>query len=484
MTRVDEGAKNPTVGWRSAAAWIILLTLAASPARATVTVTTTGKGAAGVTLTSGTVTIAVTEAVDFPAPPGGGVPILVPPLGVPAFALDLFDDDNWCTFADDCRGVDVTDGTPGVTTTGWVFSSSVAIGTGMRGIYTYTWTVPTFTTTPPPNCSDIGPGDPTIEVMVGRGNVTSPAGGTVAFPIGGTVEITAPGVPSIGAADVGVTGPSRLANSSVLQGLPIAAFSRGDDEISSLGSSVSGSGAALYFALDPNTQTFPSGFEAVPGLAFVLDSQGRVWKENVYGGNVDPGQSLGSVRYLNINTAAPESLSPTSEMFFVLEGSDKVKYTPNSDPSTAITYVDLNSAAPVTALAVQDVGVQGVFDAGDVILYAVEGSSAIFRLEFGGTPQFLTAYGLAFNGSTTLDPNYLGNGDGDECCKVDVGSITALSVASLSGSQVTPADRVLIDFRESAIPEPGTHILLVLGSLGLLGYGWWRKRVRSDALIA
>jgi hypothetical protein len=152
-------------------------------------------------------------------------------------------------------------------------------------------------------------------------------------------------------------------------------------------------------------------------------------------------------------------------MYVVMEGSDAIMYTPNSDLENLATFLDLNTPQPVSALAMEDTGQRGVFDSGDKILYALAGSPAIYRVEFGTSPTFLTANGFTFDGSTTLNLDHL-NGDMPD---FELGNLTALSVASFAGSRAIPNDRIFTDL--GIVPESSTVILMLLGVLAQLPYG-------------
>lgn len=414
----------------------------------TVTVVPVGKYSTPNTIGFASVDVSVTILITYT----GGAAI-APPTGTPTFSLELFDKDFR---TDDCDAPpsDVNHNTVGLVgiglpAPGWVNTGTRGILGGSQVNWTYGWSYAppgVYFETP---CTDgIGGGnpDPFIHTFIGANTVAAPPAlpfGTVGMPWPIPVltprdNKAAPNLPSVGGADVGVTGRALPANSTVLYGESVAAFSRGDDEISAIGS-----GAGLYFSTD-ETQSFPAVVERTAGGVLTLDAEGNTWYEDAYTAP-DP---VGVVRYLNVNSGPAGASSPTTEMFVVLENSTDVMYTPTSDLDATSLYVDLGpyTTQPVAALAVEDVGVQGVFDDGDLLLFTEEGSSAIQRLAFGGAPEFLNANGFLFDGSTTLNFNHLDELEDGVSYEFEVSPITSLSVASPNGSQLRPLDRAEVDY--------------------------------------
>jgi hypothetical protein len=366
-----------------------------------------------------------------------------------------------------CRIVSAIPGGPPailVTSVGWAITVGPNIvGNNCFVTYTFTFTVSDFCHGPPVTCEDspedcgdtVSANDPYINVRVNRGSIILGGGWGFAFgpgAIAGGAEIAVPGLPQVGAADIGVEGPSLLANSSLLSGLRIAAFSRGHDEISKLFTSTldPSNHAALYIAADPITQVLPFDVESPEVLVFVIDGHGQVWNEQAFGGVTPEGSglSLGPIRYLNVNTAAPDAQAADEQLFYVLQGSTKIMHATSSNIAGARLFFDLRTSRPVTALALEDRGVRGRYDAEDLILYSVDGSSAIYMLEHGGAAHYLTANGYAFDGETKLSYEGYADDPAAPAPAFRLGHVTALSVASGQGNQITPGDRAIRDLRE------------------------------------
>ncbi len=441
-----------------------------------VTLTSAKVAGPGQTNTSGPVSIVVIFGIKDN--------VTQPPTGAPTFTLDFYEYD----FPDpnDCVGVDKTQASPGVTSVAWVLDHTAQVVGVHTNFWGYTFNVPSFTHGPVPPCGDnFSANDPAFLCVAVPGTSAVPVGppvGVIWSAAGGTLDVYAPDVPSVGGADIGVTGPSHLANSLILCNVPITAFSRGDDEISTLSTSIGGSGSALYIATDPATQSVPSGFPQQDGRIFVLDSLGQAWSEEPYAETPASGTCTGDVEYFNINTAEPGAPAPTTEMYVVFEGGRQVRYSPNGNLLATTLYLDLApfSSQPVTGLAVEDRGVPGVFDSSDSVLFSSAGSSAIYKLGFGGVPQFLVANGTTFDGTAQFDFGHFADPPAAGQ-SVAVGNVVAISVASLSGTQLTPPDRAAIAFVDQCSQfevfcagdglDPAVTSACPCGNVGAPGHG-------------
>ncbi len=396
-----------------ALATLVMFTLPADVIKADVSASAT-KSQTSSSITASNITITVTVILkDVPYPPTVG------------YSADLYDRD--LVFSD-AVGVDAT----GNCST-WSEVATTASGQGWKQVISIPGpiTVAASDTASSP--------DPYLEIQV-----TGPGGGTV--------RIATPGLPGFRDADVGADNFAYASNSNVLYGLPIRGFSRGFDQISGL----DGPGVGLYFACDKSTQTLTGGLGAGDGQAFVLDGNGDLWEEEAYGLDYDPSLvALGQLRYLNINTAPDGVSPPTDQMYFVLEGSKSVQYTPNKDPSTATEFLNLSGHASesITALAVEDVGLRGLWDAGDSVLFAMENDSAIYKLSYGGAAGFLTARGVTFDGTANIDFAHLDDGAGPPIPSLMLGDVLSLSVAG--SANPTPSDRFHLPFSVLLPTTPG-----------------------------
>jgi hypothetical protein len=424
--------------------------LPGSQAEASVVVTYATKTQAptSMTMTGGMVTVTWTTTLAPDAVPGPG------PVGIPTLSLDLYDSD---LIFNDAVGVDLTDTSPGVTVagSGWTpgpTSKNILMPPMVFQEWTYKWNLPNITV-----LAQDGAGSPDPFVKV-----------TTTGPAGGMHTVAAPNLPSVGMADVGVTGPAGLANITSLVGLPITAFSRGYDEISGLATAANPTpspiDAALYFSVDAATTSGAPGLTTGPGTMYVLDPVGNGWEEEAYGGVTMPRV----IDYLNVNTAMPLAGLAATDFFLVQDNSSAIEYAATGDPNSTSTYLSVSTGGlDIAALAVEDVGVRGLWDAGDSILYAVENSSIITKLSFGGVASPLTANSVTFDGTGTLsfdhlEPTVL---SGQTMLP---GSITSLSVASaVELVKPIPSDRGLIDFNLNAVPE-GSTFAMAMVALGML----------------
>lgn len=427
----------------STVATLVIGAVTLQPCFAAVTVTTAGKTRTTTSITSGAMRVCVTVGVPGPAGVGGPAPATFP-----TYSLDLYDDD-WVF--DDATGADST--APPPACTGWTLSKVVTMAIGTSAHWQCCWNVASITVA----ASDAsGFPDPRIEV-----SITGPGsrGAT-----GNTVDIGAPDVApvSLQSLDLGLTGPSLIANSSVLFGQPVAAFSRGYDDISELGTS-----AHLFFASDAATQTLSPSVPLNEGQVFVLSSDGELWPEQAFGVGKEPGDFVGTVRYINVNRSASVPMAATDEMYIVLQDTSEILYTPDADLANTSSFLDLGLADAVTGLAVEDGGVRGTWDSTDRILYSIEGSPAIYQLDFGGVADFLDVDGALFDGSTTLVMDHL---DGGEAPSLTVGDITALAVTESSAAFPEPSDFRLCDVTDSLpptleIPTVSPPVLVVFSLL-------------------
>jgi hypothetical protein len=399
---------------------------------------------------SGKVTIGISTSTQALSP---STPL--PPIGAPTFELDLYDVDFGFDDEDD---VDRTHASAGVTAGSWVGGPTRAVSPFRPGVRTKSWTYSYTVNSFFQNATDLdGPPDPHIEVETGGY---------------GTSNVAAPNLPSVSLADIGLHDPARMSNVDPLYAEGIAAFSRGYDEISGLSPFGLPNGPGLYFSTDSVSGALP--LSGGPGEVLVLDANGESWVEEAYGG-VPASHSLS---YLNVNTAEPGGSFATSDMYFVHDGSDLIQFDDNFSATGSVYVAVPNSGgAPVSAIAVEDVGIRGQFDAGDMILYALEGSSEIFLYEFGTNPVHLTANGQTFDGTATLSFDHFD--DGTPTMPVTPnGNITTLTVASLNGAQPVPSERSIVDFGFSAEAIPlcdfsldgdcgaeDVNLLLALGDL-------------------
>jgi hypothetical protein len=373
----------------------------------------------------------------------------IAPPPAPTFTIDLYDEDD--VGGDDGRDVDLTETSPTVRVGAWTFR-----GTGGAGIGSWSCSVTTGGVQEM-DVTDPLPGDwpdPRIEIKATIGTKVV------------SVELCAPGLPPVGAADFGVASPRAIANSSRLAGIPIAALSRGFDDISRLPTSARPSrveNAALYFSCSHQGAAPASDLRANPGRVFVLDAAGDLWPEDLYAGDHDPTKSvLGTPRYLNVNTAPPTSSTPTAEIYFVRAGTGRILYSPTGDPAAAALYLDVGASHRLSALAVEDVAPRGVWGAGDRILYAIEGSAAIFAWTHGQQSGYLTLLNRQFDGSTEIGFDHFDRAVTKQS-SLRVGAITALAVSTPGRSAPTPADRVIpdvidLDGRYTYGPAVGGHL--------------------------
>jgi hypothetical protein len=406
-----------------------------------VTIAAPGKARTATTISSGVVTITITTTTKGNPPP--------PPAAIPTFTLDLYDSD---VAFDDALGVDATEVSPGVVGAGWVpgaLRAAPFCPQNFRRTWSFTYTVPNITL----GATDtVSSPDPYVAV-------------TTAGPGAGTTCVGVPDLPTIGMGDLGWEGPTRIANSDPFYGYPAAAFSRGHDDISGLGAS-----AALYFVSDRDTQILSPSIPATPGLGFVFDAAGDLWPEEAHGAAIDPvDDHFGPIRFLNLNTAPAGGGAATSEVYFVDEGTSLISYTATANPASASMFLDVGSAVPVTALAVEDVAPRGTWSAGDQILYALLGNSAIFHRTFGGAASFLTFNGHTFDGSAVpIDFAHLDDAPpGMPIPTLAPGSILALAVSSPGAALPVPPDRVTEDPVDDRFPGflpfdcgPGTPAVL------------------------
>jgi hypothetical protein len=397
------------------------------------------------TMTGGMVTVSWTTILAPAAVPGPG------PVGIPTFSLDMFDSD---LIFNDAVGVDLTDTSAGVTVagSGWTpFGMTppyIPLPPNVIQTWIYKWNLPNITVL----AQDVaGSPDPYVKV-------------TTTGPGAGMDTVAAPNLPSVGMADVGVTGPAGLANITSLVGLPIAAFSRGYDEISGLLSVATPTptslDAGLYFSTDAATTSGAPGITTGPGTMYVLDPVGDGWEEEAYGGVTTPRV----LDYLNINSGMPLSGLAASDLFLVEDNSSVIEYAATGDPNSTSTFLNVSTGGlDIAALAVEDVGVRGLWDAGDSILYALENSSIISKLSFGGVASPLTANGVTFDGSGMLSFDHLEPSvlSGQTMLP---GSITSLSVASaVELVKPLPGDRINMDFNLTLIPELSSFVLAAVG---------------------
>lgn len=247
-------------------------------------------------------------------------------------------------------------------------------------------------------------------------------------------------------------------NTSLGTGRDIRAMSRGLDNISGL----SVNSACLYFCMD--SPALPDGMNNTPESVHVIDPSGRYTNSEIYKcglGSITPSA-------LNLNVTPEEHLSsPTSELYFVESGSESVIYysalgetgTPDQVP-----YLAFDLGTRLSAVAIEDAGERGVWDNGDQLLYAVEGSAAIWQLAFGGSASILTYGGKTFDGMTDIELH--GYNDDGTSWNGLMGDITALSASGRTTSTlVLPENQWPC---AGCVPEPTTLALLVCGGLVLL----------------
>lgn len=220
----------------------------------------------------------------------------------------------------------------------------------------------------------------------------------------------------------------QTANAPVLGvGTKVVGISRGHDQIADLLDGVPG--PRLLFTVADGA---PADTETLPSTAFALADDSKLVGSQVLGwaGGDFP------VTGLNVNHAPPAGGPPTDEMYYALEGSPIVYYTPTGSQGDAVVFAVATGLTELSALAVEDVGTRGVFDAGDCLVYADPASPAILVEEFGSAPQFLDYAGNLFDGLSDLA--YLGIADdADEsnplAFSAPVTSYTSLCVSPAAG---------------------------------------------------
>jgi len=430
--KYGEGSSKVQAGriWRSGTRALVALAgvslvLAATPAAAlTVVQTIAAKGATPTTINHAAGS-SVTVSVPSGAFPNGATPPA--PAGVPTFTWNLYDADGFGVREQGALDLNQTNATPPA---GWVFRAT-KIGILVQGEWDYIFTaLPLLSLGATDTFSNP---DPWVEVVATFGGATA------------TNDMCSPDLPSVSQGDLGVIDPfgSRpsMSNASGVSDAPIRAFSRGHDEIWDLLDPNSGVDPAVYVASERFSGSLP-----VPGMGplflFSAPPSGEACADEAAAVS-EPRHALS---FFNMNTGVPNSGFATPDYYFVREGGTLVEYSATGDLGSAVAYVDLDdfSGDAVTALAVEDHGVHGVFDTNDHLLWAFEGSTEIWA-QTGplGTPAILSANGFTFDGSVSFDFSHMSDLELPGQTATPLGSITAISVASnLSNIQPVPADRV------------------------------------------
>ena len=105
------------------------------------------------------------------------------------------------------------------------------------------------------------------------------------------------------------------------------------------------------------------------------------------------------------------------------------------------------------------------------------------KLAYGGVPETLIANGLTFDGNAVLSMEHMKDprDPADVPYTFLLGAITSLSVASATGSQPEPSDRISVVFRQASavgVPLFSSPSLLAVTTMALIAVAWSSLRNR------
>ena len=361
-------------------------------------------------------------------------PIPPPPAGIPTFTWNLYDADGFG--AREQNAIDFTQVDATKPPNGWVFRlTSPKKNVILNGVYDYTYTaLPVLSLA----ASDsVGMPDAFVEVIATLGAATA------------TDDVCTPDLPSVGQGDLGVSQPlgssAPMSNARGLSDYPIRAFSRGYDEICDLLDAGSGVDPAIFVSSEDFVGSLPIP-EFGPLVLYTAPASGEACADEAAGG---VGSSL-TVSFFNMNTGEPGLGVATDEYYFVRENDTLIEYSATGDIDATVVYFDLDdlSGRAVSALAVDDHGVRGVFEPDDKLIYAYVGTPELWVLTGPlDEPTILSANGHTFDGTATFDFGHLTDDGSPGSTALLTQSITSISVASnLANIQPVPSDRAFADY--------------------------------------
>ncbi len=412
---------------------VVAMTVTAIPGGKTATPTSISDAAGG----------SVTVSISYKDTPLGKAPP-PPPAATPTFTWNLYDADPFNTR--EANAIDLTQ-VNAVAPAGWVHWNATPRAMLHNCCYYYTFTA--VAATGPLAATDPVPGqgnpDPFVEVIATLGVVTAEH------------DVCTPDLPAVPQGDLGVDQPNGsaapLANTTGLADYRVSGFSRGYDEVSRLLSSETGTDTGIFFSSRAFDGTLPAAAGQIgPLVLFSAPPSGDVCFDEAASGTA--GEL--AVSFFNMNIGDPGFDVATDEYYFVREDDYFVEYNPVGDIDETVIYWSLDdmTGRGISALAVEDNGSRGVFENGDYLVYAYEGSLEVWVLNGPqGDPFILQANGHTFDATLTLDFGHLAGEGTPGPFVTPTMSITSISIASdLAIIQPQPDDRVWSDYSPVALP--------------------------------